>query len=144
MDSVLLISIAAFVGVAALVGGLAMTLKGDRENKIENRLDTLTGTGPTAAKSVLLQQSVLSTPLDAVPGVLDAIVERLGRLKLLFVQADTNLTPAKFFAISAGLLVVGTIVGIYAGFKPGLAPLMGLSLGSLPLLWLIWRKKRRL
>jgi tight adherence protein B len=145
MDPVLLISIAAFVGVSALVAGLALTFKGDRDNnKIENRLEALTGSGTSTTKSVLLQQSVLTAPLDAVPGVLDAIVARLGRLKLLFVQADTNLTPAKFFAISAGLLVVGTIVGFFVGFKPALAPLMGLSLGTLPLLWLIWRKKRRL
>ncbi|HUY36941.1 MAG TPA: type II secretion system F family protein [Pirellulales bacterium] len=144
MDPALLISIAAFVGVAALVGGLTAAFKGDRDNKIEDRLDALTGAGGKGGKGALVQQSALYTPLDAVPGVFEAIVQRFGRLKLLFAQADTSLTPAKFLAISAGLLVAGTVVGAFAGFKVALAPLMGLSMAFLPLLWLIWRKKRRL
>jgi tight adherence protein B len=144
MDPALLISIAAFIGVAALVGGLSVMFKGGDNNKVENRLDVLTSAGGAGAKGALAQQSVLYTPLDAVPGAFEAIIERFGRLKLLFEQADTSLTPAKFLAVSAGLFVAGTVVGSYAGFKIALAPLMGLSMAFLPLFWLMWRKKRRL
>jgi tight adherence protein B len=129
--------------VAALVAGVSASFKGG-DNKVEDRLDAMTGAGGSGAKSVLLSQSVLSSPLDAVPGMVEAIVARFSRLKLLFEQADTSLTPARFFIISAALLVAGTVVGAYAGFKPALAPLMGVTLSFVPLQWLMWRKKRRL
>jgi tight adherence protein B len=141
----LFISIAAFVAVAALVGAVAMFLRDRSGTKIEDRLDVLTGAGgSSSSKDSALKNTVLSHPLDAVPGVFEGIVARIERLKLLFDQADTSLTAPKFFAISAALCGVGMAVGTYAGFGVALLPVLGLSMGSLPLLWLIWRRRKRL
>ncbi|HEX5444149.1 MAG TPA: type II secretion system F family protein [Pirellulales bacterium] len=143
MDPALLISIAAFVGVTALVAGVASMLRGGGGTRVEDRLDLLTGSR-SGKKDSLITDSVLSHPLDAVPGVFDAMVARFARLRLLFEQADTRLTPALFFAITGGLGATGSIVAAAAGIKVTLAPIMGVTAGSLPLVWLIWRRKRRL
>ena len=143
MDPVLLISIAAFIGVTAAVAGVATLLRGDGGTRVEDRLDLLTNTR-SGKKESLITDSVLSHPLDAVPGVFDAVLARFGRLRLLFEQADTRLTPALFFAITGGLGAAGSIVAAAAGIKVSLAPIMGVTAGSLPLAWLIWRRKRRL
>jgi tight adherence protein B len=141
----LLISIAAFVGVAALVGGVAVMLRGGDGGKVENRLDVLTGlSSPSTPRESMLKNSVLSHPLDAVPSIFEAVVSRFNRLRLLFEQADTSLTAAKFFAISGGLFGVGVVVSTFAGFNVALVPVMGGALASMPMLWLMWRRKKRL
>ncbi|HEX7446372.1 MAG TPA: type II secretion system F family protein [Pirellulales bacterium] len=143
MDPALLISIAAFIGVTALVAGVASMLRGGGGTRVEDRLDLLTGSR-SGKKESLITDSVLNHPLDAVPGVFDAVLARFGRLRLLFEQADTRLTPALFFAITGGLGAAGSVVAAAAGIKVTLAPIMGVTAGSLPLVWLIWRRKRRL
>lgn len=144
MDPILLISIAAFIGVAALVVGLSTLLRGGSDNRVEDRLDMLTGAKGSGKREALITDSVLAHPLDAVPGVFDAIISRFAQLRLLFDQADTKLTPALFFAVSGVLAAAGAAVSAYSGIKLALAPVMAGISSSLPLLWLIWRRRRRM
>src|SRR5687768_7198155 len=138
----LFIPIAVFVGVAALVGGIIMMLRGRTEEAMESRLAQLTGA--RGSKDSLLNQSVLHQPLDATQGILAGFFARFRNLRLLFEQADTTLTPAKFCAISGGLALAGMLVSLVAGLHPSIAPGMGLVVSAIPLAWLILRRRRRL
>jgi len=143
--SPLVISVAAFICVSALIGALALMFRGESDNKIEDRLSVLTG-GKNAgtAKATSIRDSILHQPLDAMPGIIEAILAKFGRSRLLFEQADTNLTPTRFMAISVGLGASGMVVAFLAGIKVYVVPVAGIVLGAVPLLWLLWRRKRRL
>ena len=141
--SPILISIAVFIGVTALVGGLALAFRKESGNKLEDRLSALTGHGPNKAKEEV-QASVLTRPLDAIPNVFDAILERFGSFAHLIEQADTRMTASQFFLISGGLFAGGTAIGVLAQLNLLLAPLVGLTLVPLPLMWLLFRRTRRL
>jgi tight adherence protein B len=141
----LLIAVAVFVGVAAIVGGIALFLRDKPTSKIENRLSLLTGVNSSAAKDALLKDaSILTQPLNERPGIFENFAERFGNIGLLFEQADTNLNLAKLLAIAAALAMLGIAVGLILQVHPVILPLMGLSLGALPFLWLLLRRKRRL
>jgi tight adherence protein B len=141
----LLIVLAAFVGVAALVGGVAMLLFNRPNSRVEDRLGVLTGTAaPPGARDGLKEGSLLSRPLDDVPGMLDSLFERFGNMDLIFEQADTSLTMTKLAAISVLLGVIGTSGSAIAGIHPALAPLTGMILAALPLAWVLRRRKKRL
>lgn len=141
-----LIAAVVFVGVAMLVGGAALLLRDKPSNKIADRLDLLTGaTSPTATKDGAAKEaSILSQPLDDKPGFVQSFVERFSNINLLFEQADTNLTVTKLLAISATMAVLGISLGAIVHVHPAMIPLTGISLGVLPLMWLLFRRKRRL
>lgn len=138
----LIISIAAFLGVAALVGGVALVLRGPDSSKLEDRLDVLAGNrSPSSAKDPL-KESLLAQ-LDA-PNYFEALVKRIGNLAKLFEQADTKLTPAKFFAVSGGLAFGGMALPVLTGISIALGPVLAIVFGVLPLVWLIMRRRRRM
>lgn len=140
-----MISIAAFVGVAAFVGCIAMFWREKNDKGIEQRLDVLTGvSSASSVKDNLLKGSVLAAPLNATPSILEGIVARYHNLGLLFEQADTTLTPSRFFGISAGLAVLGAVASVVAGFPAPLTPLGALAMATLPVLWLMFRRSRRM
>lgn len=147
----LIISIVAFVGVAALVGGVAMLLRGDSESTpVEDRLQMLTTGTPSAAqqhKEKRTMTSVLQKPLDAMPGILDVLINRIkgiGNLQIIFDQADTTLTMSKFAIISCAAAFSGMLLSAVSGINLLASPFAGLMLGSMPLMWVLWRRKRRL
>ena len=141
----MLIAIAVFVGVAALVGGALLLWRDKPIQKIEDRLDLLTGVaGPGAKDGAAKDASILTQPLDDGPGWIDNFIERFGHLDLLFEQADTSLTIPKFMMISGILAVGGFGLSLVVHIHPALVPLVVLFTGSLPLLWLRMRRKRRL
>ena len=145
--SPLLISIIAFVGVAALVGAVASLFAGESENKIEDRLQLLAGaTGMSVGgKDGLLKQgSLLLAPLNDAPNIFEAIIKRFARTRLLFEQADTSLTPSRFFAISGGLAVAAMAACVVSGLNLAVAPVAGLFMGTMPMMWLMYRRKRRM
>jgi len=144
MSPTLLISIAAFVGVAALIGGIAMILRDKSDKGVEQRLDVLTGAvSAHSVKDSLLKASILSGPLNATPSIIEGIVARFRQLRLLFEQADTTLTPSRFFGISAMLAVVGALASMVAGFPAPAIPVGALVMACLPLLWLMFRRAKR-
>ena len=93
---------------------------------------------------MLKESGVLSQPLDTTQGVLAEFLSRFRNLSLLFEQADTTLTPAKFFAISAGMGVAGSIAAAASGINPAVIPVFTILTGVLPLFWLMMRRRRRL
>jgi tight adherence protein B len=143
--STLLIGIAVFVGVAAIVGGIALLMREKPVSKIEDRLDLLTGTGASSAKSLAAKEaSILSQPLDSQAGLMQTFLERFGNVSLLFEQADTNLTVPKFAMISVGMGMAGVLLGLVLHIHPATLPIACVSLAVLPLFWLLFRRKRRL
>jgi tight adherence protein B len=134
----------AFVGVAALVGGAAMLWRDKPLKKIEDRLDLLTGVGGFSPKEATKEASILSQPLDERRGLVEAFLERFGNMSLLFEQADTSMTIGKLVVISSVMAVVGVAIGAVVHIHAVLMPVVGLGMGSLPLMWLLMRRKRRL
>jgi len=141
--SILLICIAVFVGVAALVGGVAIFWHGDTDDRLEGRLDQLTGRANPAAADSMLKQGSLLDSLSASQGFFEELLTRFSKFGLLFEQADTTLTPAKFFAISGGMVVAGGAVSLFSGLHPIASPLPALICGLLPLCWLMFRRRSR-
>jgi tight adherence protein B len=140
----LLISIAAFVGVTALVWGVALSFRGDKDNKIEDRLEILTGNGGAGSFGKEASQSVLMQPLDSAPGMVDAVLQRFGKTRLIFQQADVSISPSQFGIISAGLAVAGLALGAMARLHFVILPVMAGTLAVVPLMWLLWKRGRRL
>ncbi|MBL9090478.1 MAG: type II secretion system F family protein [Planctomycetaceae bacterium] len=141
--SPLLISVAVFVAVAALIGAVAMMMRGGGESKVEDRLSLLTNIGQANTKESP-GASVIASPLDAAPSFSDLLMSRFEKFSLLFQQADTTLTPPKFFMFS-GLIGLGaSLTTVVAGVNFAIAPLAFLCGASFPLLWLLMRRKRRL
>lgn len=141
----LMVAIAVFFGVSALVGGVALMFRSDSKSLIEDRLDLLAGASSSnGSKDQLQKSSLLSSPLESAPDMIAELFSRCANLTLLFEQAETTLTPSKFMAISGGLAVAGgALVGV-AGLHPGLMPLGAIFGGVMPLMWLVFRRKRRL
>jgi len=145
--SPLIIAIATFVGVAALVGGVAMVLRDKPNHKMEDRLDLLTGTNtPAAAKEGLLnkEKSVLSQPLDDKAGFLETTLGNFGNINLFFEQADTSMTVTTLALASLILGIAGAGLGAAMGIHPLLMVVLGGVMAGLPILWLFMRRKRRL
>src|SRR5688500_515819 len=113
----IIVSVVAFVGVAALVGAVATFFRGDSASKIEDRLDILAGLNNPAKGKGAVKQSLIAQ-LNTAPNLIDALMRRLGNFSKVFEQADTNLTPARFFAITGGLAVGGAMLAVVMQFRP--------------------------
>ena len=143
--SLLLIAIAAFVGVASLIGGVALVFRPDAAtSRIENRLDQFTGSGSSAKEDLLKQNSVLQQPLDAVPGLMEKALSHIGDFSRLLDQADVNLSTPQLAGLCAGLGAGGTLLGLILRAHRLLLPILALVTASMPIFWLLWRRKRRL
>ncbi|HHK42483.1 MAG TPA: hypothetical protein ENJ50_08700, partial [Planctomycetaceae bacterium] len=110
--SLILVLVAAFVGVAALVGGVAMLFQQDEASATEERLEVLTGTrkrGKGGSESELL---LLSSPLDETRGLLDRLVEPWGGFQRFLKQADSPLTVGQLGAASLLLAGIGFVINL--------------------------------
>jgi tight adherence protein B len=133
-----------FIGVTFIVLGVTLLMRDKPVNRIEDRLNLLTGKGGSTGKEAMLSESVLMRPLDDSPGIFERFVQKFGDVNKIFEQADTSLTVLKLFFISIGMMTVGAILSLAIGIVPMLIPLAVLFMGSLPLIWVLMRRKRRL
>ena len=144
--SPILVGLMTFVGVAALVGGGLMLFQGESGNRVENRLDILTGANTSAPgmENLLKDGGLLTRPLDDGPGFFENLLERFGNINLLFEQADTSLTVPKLVTVSIILALVGCALTLVLNIHAALIPLGVAFMGALPLCWLLFRRSRRM
>jgi tight adherence protein B len=143
--SPIIVTIVVFIGVAALVGGVAFMLRGDREAQVEERLSVLTGSKKVRSKAEAAQYNeLLNSIRNDGQGAVERIVSRYLNLRLLFDQADVVLSVPNFLVICGVLGGVGLCLPTIAGMSVTLAPLMALFLACLPIVWVLLRRRRRL
>ncbi|MBW3600141.1 MAG: type II secretion system F family protein [Planctomycetes bacterium] len=140
----IIVILAAFVGVAALVAGVAMMFRGESDSKVEDRLAMLTAQGGRGPVREADKPNLLIQPLDEMPGVLEMFFSRFGNLRLFLEQADTKLSPSKFFITSGGIGGGSALLCFLSPLPIFVAPLVGLTLGMIPFLYLFLRRRRRI
>lgn len=141
--SILFVSIATFFAVSCLVGAVAFAMRGDAGGRVEDRLELFTGKGPAAKDRKKEESTLLAQPLDTMPGFAEKLFNRFANFSLIFSQADTNLTLSKLLLICSIFGLCGAGLGAAIGVHPGLIPLLGFFMASMPFLWLFWRRGRR-
>jgi tight adherence protein B len=136
----LIISLMAFVAVASLVGVLAFVFR-DQTPKAATRLDLLVNKRKQdheQAHKILRDQ--------AFEGDKKSLLEQLTPTFLapqkMFEQADCHIKPSTLFGIGLAMAVLGVTGTLLAPNVPWiLAPVNGIVLFCLPILWL-WNKRR--
>lgn len=140
----ILISLAAFVGVTALVAAVAFLLKDFGNTRAEDRLQVLAGLKPAEMESQgLLKQETFREGLNGLSGLYNGMAMRLGNLNLFFEQADSPISANTFLGLSIGFGLFGIVVAIALHSPPPLYPVAALVTGVLPLFWLIMRRRAR-
>lgn len=147
MISPLILGIVAFVGVTALVGGVALVLRDKPASKVEDRLDIMTRLGGSgdAKGGAKKKATLLSQPLDQMPGMFETVLKRVTNINLnrLLSQADVTLTSLQFGITCGVMALLGTVAGLVLGIQLYLVPFLALVMACFPFLWLLFRRGRR-
>ncbi|QDT62957.1 type II secretion system F family protein [Calycomorphotria hydatis] len=138
----LAIGVAVFIAVMTLFGAVLFLLRELGNSTAEDRLATLTGKRDGANSSVM-KEEILKEGMDGLSGMFHGLTDRLNQLGLLFEQADSPIKPEMFFGITAGCAVLGAAGAIIGQAPAPLVPLAALITATLPLMWLLWRRKQR-
>lgn len=140
----LIISLAAFGAVAALVTAIGFLMRDFGKNTAEDRLEVMTGKKARESQAEgIVKDEFIREGFAGVAGMVSGLTARLASLGRLFEQADSPIKAEAFFAISAGCAMVGVLLA-YIGRSPApLYPVVGLIVGSIPMIWLLMRRKGR-
>ncbi|MCA9024541.1 MAG: type II secretion system F family protein [Planctomycetaceae bacterium] len=141
--SLLMISVAAFVGVTALVFALSSMFVDFTDRDLENRLQVLTGKKSATEANQVTKEALLREGVSGLAGIADKLMEKFSNLKLLFQQADSPITPSQFFSISGVCAFLGLGAAAIARSPLPLYPVVAIMFSLLPLGWLLWRRKSR-
>ncbi len=134
---------AVFIGVSALIVGIAVYFRDQSVSQMEDRLASLTkGDRNDPASLSEITQMLSKERLGR--SALEMALSNWLNLTLLFEQAEVTMSVASFVAICLGLGVGSSVLVGVAGLNVMLAPLVGIAFGSLPFFWLLFRRKRRL
>lgn len=143
MASILVI-IAVFVCVASLVGAVAFAFKGSDESYVEDRLRTITGRGSQSSLYEGMEASILSKPLENIPGTLDEFAAKFLNLQMYLDQAGMKQSPQKIVFMMIGLgFSAGLVTAVLSPLK-AIVPVVALVFAVLPLGYVYWVRGRRL
>jgi tight adherence protein B len=138
-----IVSIAAFLGVTGVMTAVFLLFRDMSGNTVEDRLDVLAGKKKAGGESELTRDVLIQEGMSGLAGIMHGIAERFTNLKLLFQQADSPITPDKFFLISGGCGLVGVVIAMLGRVPVPLYPVVGIMFAFGPLMWLMWRRGRR-
>lgn len=140
----LFIIIAVFACVATLAGAIAMSFKSPEETAVEDRLKNITNKGGASSIFDSDNNGILSKPLDNLPGKMEEFVSKFLNLRTYIEQAGMTVSPQKIIFMSLGLgFSTGLLAAILSPFK-AVVPVVALMFGLMPLLYVLWMRKRRL
>jgi len=141
MEPSLIIMIAAFVGVLALLVGLYSAFQGNSDSTVEARLAAFTGASLPSKKEI--KEQLLRDGVNSAGGLVDGLVKRFAKLPLFFRQANSPLRIGQFLMLCAGAAALGGLIAVIAHAPTLLVPVGAFVGASLPWLWLWWRRRSR-
>ena len=135
--------VAVFIGVACLVGGVAVMFRPEEGTKAEDRLQMLTGKGK-AKSGQAAEGALLAQIYNESPNLIAQFLQRFGNLsQFQMEQADTKLDATKFCFISIGLAVAGVVIPVVTGLHYAVALVLPFIMAFLPLFYVMMKRSRR-
>jgi len=135
----LLLILAVFICAASLAAGVMMMLKGEGDSVAEDRLSSMTAVArPDRARAA---RALLD---DDRPTALEAHVAKFIDLRKMLDQAGMPTSPQKIILISIGLGVGSGFLWLLAGVLSFMALPIGIGFASLPLMYVRFKRKKRL
>src|SRR5437899_12188761 len=133
MTPLMLISLLAFVAVAAIVGALTFVFRGNAMDT-STRLDILVGKRRKEdAGADILRKTAFDHDKRSL---LEAITPKMPSLEKVFEQAECHIKPSQLIGIGIVLALVGGTLSWMAHVPIFLAPLAGVLLFMVPCAWL--------
>ncbi len=138
----LMIAVLIFVVVTGLVGAVALMMKGDDGERVNERLDSLVGRSARKDSSadLLLRQAMMEVDTQSL---LERLTPEIFKVSKMFEQADVNMKPSVLFGIGLAL-GAGSAVAMVVFVNMYVAPVAGLIGFFLPLVWLWFKRNGRL
>lgn len=132
------------IGVAALIGGIAMSLRPATEQAAEERLSMLTS-GRSGSQAAIEESSLISGgALDDTRSFADEVLAKFGDISNLMEQADVKISGAKFLTICVIAAAIGAAICVMTPTPNYLMPVLAIAFGILPVIWLFLKRKKRL
>ena len=144
MSPVVIISLAAFLGTAALAMAVLSMFKEFTRTKAEDRLDVLAGNKSAEVETSrgILRQDFSNLGTGAMSAVGKAF-GGMGDWGIFLEQANSPINMQTLVLLSIGFGLVGPVLGIFTQTPGPILPLLAVFTGPLPLIWLIFRRKFR-
>jgi len=139
----LLIGIAVFVAVSALILGAAMFFGHRSEDRLQTRLETFTRL-PQRGQEGPVSEKILAESIHEKENFLDQLLQRFPSVHRLVEQADVPISPGRLLVVSLALMAGALVATVLFRLPWVVGAIMVPALGCLPILWLLWRRKRRL
>jgi tight adherence protein B len=137
----LMISLISFMAVSALVGLVAFVLRDYGSPKTDERLDVLVGKRKDDPGTDILKKSAFESDKQSF---LELITPNIPSLKRIFEQAECHIKPSTLFGVSLLLALLGATASWLARVPWFFAPLAGLVMFFIPLLWVLNKRRVRL
>ncbi|QDT44402.1 Bacterial type II secretion system protein F domain protein [Gimesia alba] len=144
MDQTLIISIAAFFGMMALVGAIVFVFKDFSSSKAEDRLAVITGKKKADEESAsLLKEEFVKGGLNSLSDQVAHFFEKFGNLKLLLEQAEAPFKADTFLLMTGVAAAAGFALAWFTNAPVPFCPVAAIATGSLPFMWLLFCRNRR-
>ncbi|MFH1302715.1 MAG: type II secretion system F family protein [Planctomycetota bacterium] len=144
MDQTLIISIAAFLGMMALVGAVMFVFKDFSSSTAEDRLAVITGKKKAANESAsLLKEEFVKGGLNSLSDQVAHVLEKFGNLKLLLEQSEAPFKADTFLLMTGMSAAVGFALAWFTNAPGPFCPVAALATGAGPFMWLLFRRNRR-
>ena len=141
---VLIIAASVGICVAAIIGAVAVMVRGDETSIAEDRLSSLTSKSGKKSQGDDDESLMLRSPLEGTTNFVEQWMTRQFNMKVMLEQAGIKMPLSKFALVCIGLAGVGTIGCLFAPIPWFIAPVVGLILFFLPFYWVNLMKKRRI
>ena len=141
----MILSVVVFFAVASLIGAVIFVIRDFSATSTEDRLDILTGrkVRDDDKTEKITKEELIRESVNGLSGIFSGLTSRLEKMRWLFEQADSPIKADAFLGLTVGFGVLG-FVGAVAGNAPvPLYPVAALMAGSLPLCWLLRRRRSR-
>ena len=141
----MVVSLAAFLAVAALVAAVGYFFKEMSASKAEDRLNVLAGKKSASDPEArgLMKEEAFREGLDGITGLANHIALKFGNFSHLFEQADSPISGNTFLGISIGAGVLGMAFAAIARTPIPLYPVVAIVFGAMPTMWLLFRRRKR-
>lgn len=141
-----IVIISGSIAVAAVCGYVTMALmSGNDTSAAEDRLQNLAGGGKGGrGKADEVRSLLIGNGLNDTKSWIEQTLGATPRLSNYIDQADAKITPTRYLAICAGCFFGGFALVAISPLPFLLAPIGGIILLVIPILWLMMKRKKRL